>query len=262
MNFLGIYFIEKQYVLLKYFWKNAYFTTTVGLFDFAIFQINFLNQILAVTFAMKNLILTGMLGLLVIIIAHFRMVQMQKLATYHDAQKYHENILIFFLLKNVEFISILRSINHTFGQVYFSFLVLNCPSNAFLIISLLFSRKTNFSMQVMFFTITITQIFFIFIVHYIIACQFCRIHSPAIFFFSVMIKAKAIKSFFVKMKLAHYLERFHTNNQYGFALGKCGTISYSSFGKVSLIIRLTTLILFFSVKTVYFFQCKIYNIFL
>lgn len=232
VHLLGIYFFEKQFVLVKYFIKNEFLSTTAGLVDFTFFQITFLNHCLAVIFTIDSLILTGVLGLLAIVIAHFRLMQMQKFATQHDAQLFPENIVIFFLNKNNEFLYILQSINHIFGKAYFSFLLLNCPSNAFLVMSLLINRKISVSMQIFLIITIITQIFFIFILHYVIAYQFRKIHHPAVFFFSVIIKGITTKTFLTKLKLAHYLEHFHTKYQYGFALGRFGYVCYQSFGKV------------------------------
>ena len=121
--------------------------------------------------------------------------------------------------------------NRYFGQMLLDFMFIYMPINIFLFTQLILSR---FELMATFVCINVLAFHYItlFGFHLLAAMYSARIHKCRYWLLGWSSRAQFSRRLGTKLKLAHYICAFHTENRYGISYGEFGLISFESFTKV------------------------------
>jgi len=173
---------------------------------FSFLEFNFIHILIATNLTLNYLFLGAILGILIIVISNCRLNQMCQFVVANSNQpKFSSSKIHQFLRHNVAFMHFLADVNRLYGRGYFAYLLFNCPSNASILILLLFqSASIKPLLLLILLSLFSVQVFFVFILHGFMAFQFRKIHKPPIWLFSVLIKSRGGRNKFgAKFKLAN-----------------------------------------------------------
>ena len=209
--------------------------SSVQMLYILLFECNFIWLIITTNVATSILVLGAVLGIVVGISVYFQIAQALKLVfKFKNSRQNQNSNLQFatFLHRNIECLRLLVDINRVCGKAFFAFLLLNCPVNASLLMTLHF-HQMELLFKICILSVVFDQVVFIFGFHIFVASQSLKYHRPArIFMQNGLLHKFASGSARLKLKHAHYVQHFHTDKIYGLNFGNFGQITFVSFGKV------------------------------
>ena len=120
-------------------------------------------------------------------------------------------------------------INPIFGKTFLVYLLINLPINALFVMNIILGVGSDvFRFATTF--IVISQILFIFLVHFLIANRNEKLNNESKQIFNLSFHYRFKPYTFNRLNL--YIQTFHTEQQYGITYGNFGTISLFTFTKV------------------------------
>ena len=121
--------------------------------------------------------------------------------------------------------------NRYFGQMLLDFIVIYMPINIFHFTEMILGR---YGLMTKFLTVNILAFHYVtlFGIHLMAAMYSARIHKCRYWLLGWSARAQFGKRLDARLKLAHYISAFHTENRYGISYGEIGLISFDSFFKV------------------------------
>ena len=144
-----------------------------------------------------------------------------------------------FSAHNVVSLRWLADVNRLYGPSIFGFMLINVPLNAILVMMLLLGRLKLALVPVVFCLVAV-QMLIIFAINLAGAVLSRQLHRPAkkILRLSLLSQSLGVKwlkwqQFRLQLRMALYIERFHTKNQFTVNYGRHGRITFESFGRVT-----------------------------
>lgn len=230
----------RSYFLLR---DSGLFNTVQNTFvynclKYAVFQIKFAFYGLYLMIFLNIFITVEVLALLTNWIAWQKLQQINHFVVSFSPKVFSEKRVTRCRQLSVEYLFQLADANRIFGRSLFMFLFLATPSNSYMIMMVLLTRaKQDQSSAIIFKSLTMiivcNQLVLIFGTHWSAAKMTLLFHQPVRHLMKVALFNKRLKNNFqVQLGLAHYIEAFHTVNQYCVTYGKYGAITFSSYKKV------------------------------
>lgn len=133
---------------------------------------------------------------------------------------------------NIEILQMTNSTDHTYGVMMFLFLLVNYPTNAYLVM-ILIKKQMSILNNIIFITIISYQLSFIFIFHFITTQYAHQLHRPAKYVVRNYLNPSLLLiSLNNRMKVSFWIENFHTKKMYGITYGGIEVITLKTFFKV------------------------------
>lgn len=178
---------------------------------------------------------TATLGILTLWFSKLRLGQVDNFIS-ASLRTFTSTRLLTFLQLNADSLYILDDVNRIYGHALLVYLLIGLPSNAILVMLLLFQPLTVPTATILA-TVALLQSLILFGIHLSAALIIGLLHKPVKKLSQVSIHSPMIKEhLYLHLKLASYLEQFTPNNAYlsksTVKYGTFGSITYSSFGKV------------------------------
>lgn len=191
----------------------------------------FLSTLANASTVLSTLILVGTFSLLLFAISYLRFRHFEAYLAAQNCFTFSRRRFAYFEAECVTSLRWMADTNAVYGFVFFLFTSLTLPINAIFTMLMLFGQVTgNYRVLVVIFVIH--QVFFV-VFSFIAAIGLSeQFHRPAKRLIGLFVKSPAVRQFRFRLRLAEYIERFHTNNHYGANFGGSGKISWQSFGKV------------------------------
>lgn len=194
--------------------------------------LNASHFLISVSFMMEILSLVGIMGILLQTMAYIKVNQLneyvyQLKSTTFTYRQFH------FYNKEIAFALVfLADVNRIYGTAIQLFLLINCPLNSLLMVALFMDVFAN-HLLVLVYIILAIQMTFIFVIHFFCITVCTKFHTPAKAFIYLFVHSKLVKFYCVRerLKLANYIEQFHTKNVFTVTYGRYGKITYQSFFK-------------------------------
>src|SRR5699024_9853120 len=164
-SFLGLYFLKQQISALQHIINLPSFGSWSGYSILIKFEINFILFVATSKLAVGFFYIGAVMAVILMLILIIRLKQAKVFVKPSECRKFSPHQIDQFLRYTVEFIRYLKDANRIYGKLYFVVLLFNGPSNATVVILLLFQLgKFQLIQQIILFIIIYTQIFFIFII--------------------------------------------------------------------------------------------------
>lgn len=239
--FSHVYFYWKDYTTFFTFERKNFqlifhlFFGYFYLFYVFIFMIIFCNVLLQVA---------GQ-GIVLGVVGHFKIIQLTKfcvnLCSFSNRKFFTPRKFDTFFKKIDSFLVLLADANRVYGAAFFVYIVINMPLNALLIMMLnktgqIVGRVLRIGSAVY----VVVQLFLIFAVTCFFAKVSTKFHKTVkrVIRSSVeglTVNEKSTTPFWPlksRLKLARYIETFHTSKQFTLKYGQYGSVTFSSIGKV------------------------------
>ncbi len=218
------------------FYLTKMFSTPVGFFKYAIFQINVTFFIQAAINIIDICVLASCLGVVSNWILYRKIGQVSAFIGSIVPclfKPFHLNCFLWF---NIEYLQFIADSNRVYGRALFYYNIISYPSNAAIMMFLLWDNKASTLFQLMAAFSAIDQILIIFIFHLMAAQMTIKFHRPVKQMRKVYLYSKFLVRLRTRLKLANYLERFHldSDKQYGLSYGQWQLITFQTYGKVSI----------------------------
>ena len=141
-----------------------------------------------------------------------------------------------FLNLNAQSLAAITDINAIYGKAFLAFILVAYPYNAMLVMRMAITQA-NMVVKLFLASIWSQQVFFMFVIHLFAVILARRFHRPANRLIKVEIVSRKLgRDVRTRLKLDRYIEQFHAKRQYGLTYGKCGDVTFQSFGKVQIYI--------------------------
>uniref|UniRef100_A0A6P6Y2Y9 Uncharacterized protein LOC113793758 n=1 Tax=Dermatophagoides pteronyssinus TaxID=6956 RepID=A0A6P6Y2Y9_DERPT len=258
----GIYFPLRQIYLHWNYFFNPNHSICFGIMKALIQQSIGSSAFFAglIVFYMAELLSTFILGFEWIIRLNYQ--QISKHLDYWPIDYLNIRLVRQFLIDNCHLFLFIDNVVRSYSRLFFIFLLYNWPVNIYLIGSLFrlhLTQKHNPYQESFMILLFLQECFGIFWIHYICTKYSKHIHYGCgirkLFrlntIISVISTANELKqqqqqqqrpqqpklslSLRIQWKLCHFIEKFHTNNHYGFSYGKYGIIDLKNFIRFLLI---------------------------
>ena len=197
-----------------YLYWQIFFTSFSGLFHLFIMQINCLFMGISILMFTHICILLTALGIVLTAIFFIKFDQIFQLLRHPRMQPVTSEFLCQIARLNRKNFLIFNQMNDVYGKMFSFNLFINCPINAHLMISMINTPMSFFSI---FFigAFSFQQMASIFGLHLLGAHFSLKIHQTAKPIATLFVKVRQFPSLQRKLKLAHYIFDFHNNNKYG-----------------------------------------------
>lgn len=240
LHALGVYFRQ---------WSVFDYTQTSHLLYFGLFQLNFVIYFTCVIIIYQGLVLTGVLGLVVALISAIKLKQVEEyvketisaISTSSTRKSSLSPVSISsflnrFLTQNDISLRWLSDVNRIYGVAILGYMLINMPLNAILMMMLLMGKlKRSLIMVVV--ILAATQMLIIFVINLFCAILSRQLHRPAKCILRLSIRESEGRLRWlsrVRLKMAFYIERFHTKNEFTVTFGKVAKINFPNFGRVDI----------------------------
>ena len=142
--------------------------------------------------------------------------------------------LLKYFRSHTETLKIIVHQNRIYGMAFFAYLLITMPLNALLTLSVLLPGKVQLENRIFLGFMAVSQFIYIFGIHLMCAIYTKKIHSNSRRLIHLnVLYATRMTSTSLRLKLALYIEKFHTRNCYGISYGKFALITFIAFAKVS-----------------------------
>ena len=202
-----------------------------------------MGEFQAVTFTVLLLVylyLYTIFSMLAISASAILLIKLKQLSTvlyfpYQRSKKFHHSTnscVRYFIKHYTSTMGYIFKANPFYGKALLIFIAANWPCNLVILVNF-FNQNISFANSLFFGGIILQQSFCLFGNHYL-ATMFCRtIHQPSKRLLKLDVLIKSLKTR-DHIKLSHYTQMLHTNNQYGVTYGSLlGLITVNKFFKVS-----------------------------
>lgn len=190
-------------------------------------------HIICFSMMMHPFVLTSNLTILVLTAFTIRLWQMEQLVrpnSQNKVQHFTGRFLYQFQLLTIQSLSYIQSVNTIYGQALLLVLLVGLPTSAIFIMVL-----STYSIEIIFKVAILLAVgfslFLMFILHYYIVKLSCKMHKPAKYLLSANCQRQSSVNNRDKLRLANYLEQFHTTKSYTSygPYGSCTLVSLQKF---------------------------------
>ncbi|KAJ6221061.1 hypothetical protein RDWZM_006873 [Blomia tropicalis] len=227
-SFIGIHFLNVFECILCHvtFWLNV---EQLSLFTIISFNLNSFRHVY-ITYLMCDTIIVSASFAVLNLWLMYRWLKAIELYC-NKIKRYRPLSIYKFLRFNSHTIVLMTDLSQIFGQMFFLYLLFNYPSNAIFVIMIsLYDFPSNLT-KILIINIAIIQLAFLIFIHYGLAKWSKLIHAPAKKMMKLVAPINGKVNLSMKLRLAHYVEHFHTINIYAPTYGKYGKMTLNSFGK-------------------------------
>ena len=194
------------------------------------------HYIITVNLLADALILVGVLGIVMQLVAFIKMGQLKQYVDSLRVGTFRWRHFAFFNGQIDISLSFLADVNRLYGTAIAVFLLLQCPLNGLLAVALLSSdsesrRRSTLSgdLLALAYTVLSLQWLFIFIIHFFCIKVSKQLHSPAKRMLRLFVRSRGVYRVTERLKMVAYFEQFHTKNVFTVTYGRFGKITYESF---------------------------------
>lgn len=182
---------------------------------------------------MKNIDISLLVGTFQIVITIALFTKLKQIIRLSSKRKLLSSWKLFKIKQmNIEILQMTTSTDHTYGVVMFLFLLVNCPTNAYMIM-ILIEKQMSMLNNIIFIMIISYQLSFIFIFHLITTQYAHQLHRPAKYVIRNYLNPSLLLiSLNNRMKVSFWIENFHTKKMYGITYGGIEVITLKTFFKV------------------------------
>lgn len=187
------------------------------------------------------LIVTLMLAILLLLVINIKFNQMDEYAkkSLMLSSTFSGHKFALFAYHNNLSLKLLRDGNLTFGKSIFAYMIVNMPLSSLLLMMLLLGKLNSKKVVVKALIIFFVSAEFgsIVIISLICAILSQKLHRPVKRFFRLIFKPAQSSqkvALTIQMRVAAYIEFFHTENRFALSYGRMGKITFGSCGKVRL----------------------------
>lgn len=208
------------------------------------------HYIITVNLFTDVLVLMGILGIIMQISAYITLVQLNQYVCWLNVTNFRWQHFAFFHSQINISLVFLADVSRFYGTAIFVFLLLNCPLNGLLAVTLLTSGISSWrsDMLALAYSVLALQWFFIFVIHFFCIKVCGKLHSPAKPLMRLFVCSKGVQKVKNRLKMAHYFEQFYSKNVITVTYGRFGKMNYYSFFKL---VFFYCKFLFFTYKLVY-----------
>lgn len=230
------YLLAIEIRVFHLFYMTKMFSTSVGYFKYAIFQINMTFFIQAAINIIDICVLASCFGIVSNWIFYRKIGQVSAFIGSIVPNLFKPFHLNRFLWFNIEYLQFIADSNRVYGRALFYYNIISYLSNAAIMMFLLWDNKASTLFRLMAASSAFDQILIIFIFHLMAAQMTIKFHRPVKQMRNVYLYSKFLVRLKVRLKLASYLERFHldSDKQYGLSYGQWQLITFQTYGKVSI----------------------------
>lgn len=181
---------------------------------------------------MKNIQICQLFGTFQIVITLSLFNKLKQIERIARNEKFSS--LKFYSIRQIDkqLLQLIKNTDQTYGMMMSIFLLINYPTNAYLIM-IFFIKKISIMNKIIFITIIIYQFSFIFLFHLIATRYAYHIHRPVkyiiIDYFSQSPISLLLNN---RLKISLWIEKFHTKKFYGITYGGIEVITLKTFFKV------------------------------
>lgn len=220
---LYIAYHEIENVFFLYHYKHILFSTWKGFSNLIISQLCITNSLLAVGFISHILCIIFSVATIFTRIGYIHIKQMGNLIQWQHCHSplAMVRLRLFTRLSTRILLHVLYN-NPIYGQILASFIVVNCPINAYLMMSMFMGKIVGLQLYLAI-PFVCYQLIIILLLHYLATKFTHHLHATSPNVLHIYIhnwhKSQTIR---FRMKIANYIDAFHTKNRYGLTYGKIG----------------------------------------
>lgn len=236
--FVGVFAVNMEYINTWFILHNLTFFIKLPLGPFW-FLINIflvhMNMLLVDLFT-YIVIIMAVLSTTITIILFMQLGQLNQFLSTRSIRLRARSSIQRMRIFRSKFLIVLRDLfhcNQVFGRALLVYILINCPINAYVSMTLLTGKHITFWQMVLLFPFLLQQFTCIFGMHFVAAKYADRVHQPCkrvIHIYLHNLRCRYPTRF--RLKLSHYIEAFHTKQRYGLTYGNYGLVTLKALLKV------------------------------